>query len=76
MTITIISLSFDGGLPFGVGSVKVECRRGSVRRLGEADSIPLHTSQAVRLDAAERADADGGDSRSVAPWAGAPPRAP
>ena len=53
MTITIISLSFDGGLPFGVGSVKVECRRGSVRRLGEADSIPLHTSQAVRLDAEE-----------------------
>jgi hypothetical protein len=51
LTITIMSLSFDGGLPFGVNTVRVLCRRGSYRRLGEADSTPLHKSQAVRLDA-------------------------
>ena len=50
LAITIVSLCLvNDGEPLGVDNVKILCRKGSVRGLGEDDSTALHSTQPVRL---------------------------
>ena len=58
LSITVLSLCLVGE-PLRVSSIKIECRKGSVRRLGEAERTALHTTQPLLLDT-ETGDEDAG----------------
>ena len=55
LAITIVSLCLIGE-PLRVERLKIECRKGSVRRLGEAEHTALHTTQQLYLDAGDGVD--------------------
>jgi hypothetical protein len=50
LAITIMSLCLTDGALHGE-RVKIDCRKASMRRLGEAEHNPLHSTQMIRLGA-------------------------